>query len=252
VWMRRLVFVALASGVASCGARTGPSVLDAAASSTDAADATTDGGHPLPCGTRTCGIGEVCIRGRCAGCCGLPPECVPIPIGCPDGALACGCLAQDPCSCSTCESVTVEHGIVCGDCRCTCAAPWSPVATPSGPTRIADLHPGDLVYSVDHGEVTIVPIAQVNRQAVAHHAMARVTLLSGDVIELSGGHPTADGRPFDTLGPDDQLGDAVILAVETVPYEEPFTYDILPASDTGTYFVAGAWVGSTLHVSETP
>jgi hypothetical protein len=166
--------------------------------------------------------------------------------------MGCGCIAHDPCSCSTCHSITEEQGIVCGDCRCTCAAPWSPVAAPSGPPRIADLRLGDLVYSVDRGEVAIVPIARVNRQAVAHHTMARVTLTSGDVIELSEGHPTADGRAFDTFGPDDQLGDAVILAVETVPYEEPFTYDILPASDTGTYFVPGAWLGSTLRVSETP
>ena len=54
-------------------------------------------------------------------------------------------------------------------------------------------------------------------------------------------------RRFDTLSTGQRLGGAEIVSLETVPYDEPFTYDILPASDTGTYFVGGAWVGSTLH-----
>jgi hypothetical protein len=31
-----------------------------------------------------------------------------------------------------------------------------------------------------------------------------------------------------------------------IPYEHAFTYDILPASETGTYYAAGALIGSTL------
>jgi hypothetical protein len=74
-----------------------------------------------------------------------------------------------------------------------------------------------------------------------------VTLTSGAVIEMSEGHPTADGRFFRDLAAGDLLGDARVAAVEQVPYEEPFTYDILPASDSGTYFSSGAWLGSTMH-----
>jgi hypothetical protein len=32
-----------------------------------------------------------------------------------------------------------------------------------------------------------------------------------------------------------------------VPYEHPFTYDILPASSTGTYIAGGKLIGSTLY-----
>ena len=49
------------------------------------------------------------------------------------------------------------------------------------------------------------------------------------------------------LGPGDRLGDAEIVSVEMIPYPEPFTYDILPASDTGAYFAGGALIGSTLR-----
>jgi hypothetical protein len=137
--------------------------------------------------------------------------------------------------------------IVCGNCQCVCAAAWSPVATPNGPRRIADLHVGELVYTIDHGERVAMPIARVNRQRVSRHALVRVRLASGTVVEMSGGHPTGDGGRFDALMPGERLGSAEILSAETVPYDEPFTYDILPASDTGTYFVGDAWVGSTLY-----
>ena len=106
---------------------------------------------------------------------------------------------------------------------------------------------GDLVYTVNHGKRVAAPIARVNRRPVSNHALVRVTLASGGVVEMSGGHPTADGGRFDALAAGQRLGAAEIVSVETVPYDEPFTYDILPASDTGTYFVGDAWVGSTLY-----
>jgi hypothetical protein len=37
-----------------------------------------------------------------------------------------------------------------------------------------------------------------------------------------------------------------VVSVELVPYGHPFTYDILPASETHTYFAAGALIGTTL------
>jgi len=103
------------------------------------------------------------------------------------------------------------------------------------------------VYTVDHGVRVVAPIARVNRRAVSRHALVRVTLASGGVVEMSGGHPTAGGGRFDALSVGQRLGTAEVVSLETVPYDEPFTYDILPASDTGTYFVGDAWVGSTLY-----
>lgn len=212
------------------------------------AASSSDTSGPIACGDAACGSGEICVRGRCAGCCNLPPECVAVPTGCTE-ALSCGCFAKDPCGgCTTCQSVEAD-GIHCGGCRCVCAAPWTPIDTPEGPQRIADLQPGDLVYSVHRGELAVVPIVRVGRRAVTRHAVVRMTLENGAVIEMSGGHPTADGRRLDALGPGDRLGEARIASVAMVPYDEPFTYDILPASDTGTYFSNGAWIGSTMHAS---
>jgi hypothetical protein len=198
------------------------------------------------CGTTTCGAGEICITGRCAGCCDIPPSCIPVPSGC-TGTLDCGCFDTDPCSpCTKCLSVTAG-GIACGNCGCLCAAAWSPIETPTGSRRISDLRVGDLVYTVDHGERVVAPIARVNSRPVSHHALVRATLANGGVVDMSDGHPTAGGGRFDALSVGQWLGTAEIVSLETVPYDEPFTYDILPASDTGTYYVGDALVGSTLH-----
>jgi hypothetical protein len=59
-------------------------------------------------------------------------------------------------------------------------------------------------------------------------------------------HPTADGRFFGELAPGDWLGGREVASARVVPYADDATYDILPDSDTGTYFAAGALIGSTL------
>lgn len=253
--MRQRRLAPLAVILAGCGGSVDAHDADATVDSTttdtstgDAQDTTTSGiDADIVCGDARCAADEICIRGRCAGCCDVPPSCIPIPKGCAPGAFACGCFATDPCGgCTKCESVDVD-GIHCGSCMCVCSAPWTPIDTPDGPRRIADLREGDLVYSVHRGEKTVVPLARVGRRAVHAHSVMRLTLEDGAVIEMSGGHPTADGRALRTLVAGDRLGAMRVASVEVVPYDEPFTYDVLPASDSGTYFSSGAWLGSTMH-----
>ena len=111
---------------------------------------------------------------------------------------------------------------------------------------MASLRVGDLVYSVDRGAIRAVPVARINRISVTHHEVVRVKLANGVVLEISGTHPTADGRNFNALRAGDDLGQVAIVSVERAPYAYPFTYDILPSSSTGTYFAGGALIGSTL------
>jgi hypothetical protein len=130
---------------------------------------------------------------------------------------------------------------------CKCAAPDTPVATPTGERAIASLRPGDLVYSVDHAQVVPVPILTVHQSAVpAGHRMVRVRLADGATLEMSPQHPTLDGRVFRDLRAGGELGGVAVLSVDEAPYEGDRTWDILPASDTGGYFAGGALVGSTL------
>jgi hypothetical protein len=133
-----------------------------------------------------------------------------------------------------------------GNCP-ICASPDTPIATPGGDRAISELHVGDLVYSVDHDAIVAVPLARVSSTPVFGHHVVRATLDSGAVLEISAGHPTADGRTFGDLRPGSALDERhTVLRTEIVPYAHARTWDILPASDTGTYFASGAQVGSTL------
>jgi hypothetical protein len=144
-------------------------------------------------------------------------------------------------------AVVVANAASGGSYTGACAAPDTPIATPSGDRPIASLRKGDLVWSVDRGRIVAVPISVVARTAVgAEHVMVRVKFANGTVIRISPGHPTADGRTLGDLRKGDRLDHQEPAEVTRVTYGEPFTYDILPASDTGAYFAGGALIGSTL------
>jgi len=169
--------------------------------------------------------------------------------GCPPGT--CKVAVDGPC-----EEPTGQKGNGCCQCGsdgfcsqgCKCAAPDTPIATPAGERAIASLGVGDLVYSVDGAEIVAVPVVATHQTAVgADHRVVRVRLASGATLEVSGGHPTLDGRTFADLRRGGQLGGVAIVDVEVVPYAHDRTYDILAGSDSGGYFAGGALVGSTLR-----
>jgi hypothetical protein len=133
-----------------------------------------------------------------------------------------------------------------------CAAPSTPIATPTGERAISELAPGDLVYSVDETGVVVVPILRVGSTPVVNHRVVRVELSGGAVLEISAGHPTADGRTFaDLLGGGQLDADHSVVAAEMVPYPYSRTYDILPSTRSGRYFAGGALIGSTLAYAAT-
>jgi hypothetical protein len=128
-----------------------------------------------------------------------------------------------------------------------CAAPDTAVATPDGERPIAELKAGDWVYSVESDEIVVVPILRVGSAQVSAHEVVRLLLNTGRVIEMSPRHPTASGTPIASLVTGQQLDELhTVASIETIPYRHERTYDILPASSTGTYFAAGALVGSSL------
>jgi hypothetical protein len=133
---------------------------------------------------------------------------------------------------------------VCSACKC--ASPDTPIATPHGERRIAELRAGDLVYSVDGEEIRAVPIVRVNRTPVVGHHVLRVTFENGRFIEMTAGHPLADGRPLSALSPGSELMGSAVASVTRVAYNHTATYDILPDSTTGAYFASGVLIGSTL------
>jgi hypothetical protein len=133
-----------------------------------------------------------------------------------------------------------------GNPLAVCASPETPIATPDGPRAIASLRVGDHVLSVDHGRIVDVPLVDVGQREAHQHRVMRVELASGAVLEISAPHPTADGRTFGMLRAGDTLSGERVVRATSVPYTADHTYDILPASDSGTYFAFGVLIGSTL------
>jgi len=129
---------------------------------------------------------------------------------------------------------------------CVCASPDTPIATPEGERAIATLRVGDLVYSIDGSAVKAVPIVRVKQTTVTRHHVMRVQLATGVSLEISGGHPTADGRSFADLRAGGMLDGVPVISAEKVPYAYASTFDILPASTSETYFAGGALIGSTI------
>ena len=174
-------------------------------------------GTKFCCGTECCDVGMLCCVVNVGPT--LPPTCTP-----PN-----------------------EHGSCPPGCpECVCASPDTPIETPSGARPIAELREGELVYSIDGGIVRAVPISRINQMRVKDHRVLRVVLDNGKQLEISAAHPTADGRSIGDLRPGDSLHGVNVALVSSVPYQSEFTYDILPDSDTGTYFSNGALIGSTL------
>ncbi len=198
------------------------------------------GTHPY-CNMGTCGD-PVCIGGSatctapqfCCGttCCTADELCCDVP-----GPVVLGPKCQAPNAQGTCDP---------GCTGCVCNSPDTPIATPLGDRPISELAAGDLVYSVDREAIVAVPILRTHHASVHDHHVVRVTLSSGTVLEISPGHPTADGRTFGDLHRGDSLDRFTVTNVELIPYTHPFTYDILPASDTHRYFAGGALIGTTM------
>jgi hypothetical protein len=137
-------------------------------------------------------------------------------------------------------------------CMAACASPDTPIATPDGERVIAGLRVGDLVYSVDHDAIVAVPIARIRRHPVQRHSVLRLVLDGGSSLEISGSHPMADGRSLGDLRAGDRIDARRVESVGSIPYAHDSTYDILPASSTGTYFAAGALIGSTIREGGVP
>jgi hypothetical protein len=103
------------------------------------------------------------------------------------------------------------------------------------------------VYSVHHGKLVAVPVILTNRVPVTGtHHMVEVRLNNGRVLSISPSHPTADGRTFADLAKGAVVDGVALDSVRRVPYAEAYTYDILPDSDSGSYFAGSVQIGTTL------
>jgi hypothetical protein len=207
------------------------------------------GGSPTTCGDMglICMPGDICVQtivtagpmNTITYACEADP-CAPAALDCTCAGMLCGGGGPG----SMCS---VEMGMLVCQSGGVCAHPDTPIATPSGERRIADLHAGDLVLSEHRGRLVPVPLRRATKTEVRDHAVVELTLSNGRQLRISAGHPTADGRLFADLALGGELDGARIEGIATRAYDAAHTYDILPDSDSGSYVAAGVLIGSTLR-----
>jgi hypothetical protein len=130
-----------------------------------------------------------------------------------------------------------------------CLAAQTLIDTPNGGVPVSRLRVGDLVWTVDSSGMRMaVPLVETGRvPARLDHQMVHIILDGTREVRVSPGHPTADGRLIGELREGDRLDGELVLSARREPYGQLYTYDVLPAGDTGQYWADGVLLGSTLR-----
>ncbi len=109
--------------------------------------------------------------------------------------------------------------------------------------RIADIKKGDIVLSDDEEPVKV---KNISKAPVKNHKVLKILFNDATVLEISPGHPTADGRKFKDLKMGDKIDGRMVVSVKLIPYTYSHTYDILPNSKSRNYYANGILIGSSL------
>jgi hypothetical protein len=147
-------------------------------------------------------------------------------------------------------NITVASSAPSGRPPCPiCLARGTRIATPSGAIAVEDLRVGDVVWTIDGaGARVALPLVEIGSTPVpATHLVVQLRLNDGRAVDVSGGHPTADGRTVGDLRAGDRYDGAVVVSAELMPYAGGSTFDVLPEGATGVYWANGVLLGSTLR-----
>ena len=129
-----------------------------------------------------------------------------------------------------------------------CLAAGTLIETPRGPVPVEELRVGDPVWTQNEsGQRVSASIIRTGIMKVpATHRMIHILLEDGRELWASPSHPTASGLRLEDLQIGDSLDGPRIIQLERVPYDEMYTFDILPSGSTGYYWANGILMGSTL------
>jgi hypothetical protein len=129
-----------------------------------------------------------------------------------------------------------------------CLSATDRIATPSGSVLVTQVTPGMSVWSTNStGQRIAVKVLRVHHTAVpASHMMVDLHLADGRTVLASLGHPLPGGEPISSLAVGQAFEGTRVVSDARVVYGRPYTYDLLPAGPTHTYYADGVLLGSTL------
>jgi hypothetical protein len=108
---------------------------------------------------------------------------------------------------------------------------------------------GDVVWTLDAlGARVALPLIEIGSTPdPATHRVVQLRLSDGRAVDVSPGHPTADGRKVGDLAPGENYDGAVVASAELTAYTGGATFDVLPAGGTGMYWANGVLLRSTIR-----
>lgn len=130
-----------------------------------------------------------------------------------------------------------------------CLARGTLIETPEGPLPVEDIEVGDPVWTLDAGGRRVVGAVLVvgSTEAPVNHHVVHLTLADGRTVTASPGHPLADGLRLGDLRVGDPVDGSFVASARLIPYTGDRTFDLIVSGSTGTYFVDGIPLGSTLR-----
>jgi len=146
--------------------------------------------------------------------------------------------------------MTIEQQAFAGEPICPiCLARGTSIDTPSGPVAVDTLRLGDEIWTRDATGIRVVGtvIAIGSTDAPAGHHVIRLTLADGRTVTASPGHPLADGRQLGALAIGDLVDGSPIVGLETLPYADGETFDLVASGATGGYYADGIPLDTTLR-----
>lgn len=129
-----------------------------------------------------------------------------------------------------------------------CLASNTDISTPNGFVNVKDVKTGMTVWSMDkNGKRVMSAVIRVSHTAVpSSHLVVHLVFADGREVWVSALHPTATGATVQDLRVSDSYDGSRLVTVESIPYWDRATYDLLPDSETGFYWANGVLLGSTL------
>jgi hypothetical protein len=146
--------------------------------------------------------------------------------------------------------ITVEQRAAAGEPPCPiCLSVGTQIDTPYGPIAVEKLRLGDPVWTLDADgrRVAGTVIALGSTQAPKDHHVLRLRLADGRSVTASPGHPLLDGRPLGDLRVGDVVDGSPIVSIDSLPYPNGETFDLVASGPTGAYFAGGIPLGTTLR-----
>ncbi len=130
-----------------------------------------------------------------------------------------------------------------------CLASNSEIATPTGAVNVKDITIGMQIWSVNNrGEKIVSTVQHVSRTLVPRdHRVIHIVLADGREAWVSPNHPLVNGLTAGQLVVGSVYDGSRVSRADSIPYWDTYTYDLLPNSDTGEYWVNGIVMKSTLR-----